>query len=115
MFIQLIRWLLVFSLLPFVTNCQNETNTVSKDTANAYLLAALVKSGELDTYKNSFIELQGYWQDGFYVSSKYTKSSDQLIVTTTSEGIGSWSGPSSFGNTIRRIIEIDNTKNIFNL
>lgn len=107
----LIKFILVISMTLFLFNCQNDSNTVSKDTANAYLLAALVKSSELDTYKNSFIEIQGYWQDGYYFGGSYTKNTDPILITTESDTVGSWSAPSSYGNTIRRIIEFDDANN----
>ncbi|MCB1192317.1 MAG: hypothetical protein H7A23_26565 [Leptospiraceae bacterium] len=117
MFTHLIRWFVVFGFLLISTNCQNNSDTVSKDTANTYLLAALLQTNELQTFQNRLVELQGYWKTGYYASSTYTESGRIVVMTSPYDsGLGSWStttssSSSSIDDFFYRIVEIDNANN----
>ncbi len=86
------------------TNCQN---TKPDDSAkNNALLVAIVQTQSLNTanarltsLNNSLLSIQGYYDTGYYSSGTFTSSTDKLVVSAGTNGVGSWaaSTPSTGG------------------
>ncbi len=120
------------------TNCQNTTKSDDSAKNNA-LLTAIVQTQNLNTantrltsLNNSLLSIQGYYDTGYYSAGTFNSSSDKLVVSAGTNGVGSWAastpttggtfgkcgagatasnGTSGGSDSFYRIVQFSNTTN----
>lgn len=105
--------LLLASTLAFIS-CQKDDNNDDDKTATLLALLQLQnQSAQYAALKSSILEIEGYYYTGYFSSGNLVASttSDLTISADSSGKTGSWTDVTSFGDTVRRIIEYDNTNN----